>query len=186
MGAAVVTAAACDAAGAAAVGETSAVSGDVVVDIVAPAPVAPPKAAGDDGNCASGCSLKNHPVPPFTPEQFADALAAYQRQPVAADGDALDTLLFYGRRTRELIDLFGTDPLDDAHRTWLLRELSRTHARVSIRVIDEHGAVRALVDGQRVPIGIKQHLHAQVKDLQPLEFNGTVMRVGLNTVWSRY
>ncbi len=163
-------------------GTVDADTSEVVVEIIVPGGG---KAKDDKGDCASGCSLKKHPVPHFTTELFTEALAAYAEAPVDQESEALDTLLFYGTRTEELIESYGTGPLSAAHRAFLTRELTRRFAYTEIRMVEPDGNIRASVS-QRVPIAIKQHLHAEVKDLQPLEFNGTVMRVGLNTVWSRY
>ena len=140
----------------------------------------------DQGACASGCSLKSHPIPPFTVEQFTETLAAYAEAAPDQEGEALDTLLFYGSRTEELIGIYGSSPLPAEHAAFLGRELQRKFATLELRMIDEAGVTRATFGPERVPIGIKQHLRAEVKDVQPLEFNGTVMRVGLNYVWSRY
>ncbi len=139
----------------------------------------------DKGDCASGCSLKKHPAPHLTAERFTEVLAAYAEAPVDQESEGLDTLLFYGTRTEELIESYGTGPLSEAHRAFLTRELTRKFAYTEIRMVEPDGSIRASVS-QRVPIAIKQHLRAEVKNLQPIEFNGTVMRVGLNTVWSRY
>ncbi len=155
---------------------------EVVVDIIVPGG---DKAKDDKGDCASGCSLKKHPVPHFTAELFTEALAAYAGAPVDQESEPLNTLLFYGVRTEELIESYGTGPLSERHAAFLARELTRRFAYTEIRMVEPDGTIRALV-AQRVPIAIKQHLHPEVKDLQPIEFNGTVMRVGLNTVWSRY
>lgn len=137
------------------------------------------------GNCQSGCSMKDHPIPPFTAEEFAATLAAYAAAPRDEAGEALDTLVFYGRRTVELMDLYGTEPLPPEHVAFLRRQLRR-NALVALRIVDEHGVVRAEYGPEPVPFGIKQHLHGRTEDLEPLEFNGTVVRVGLNTIWSRY
>lgn len=163
-------------------GTADAGESEIVVEIIVPGSHVVKDAKGE---CASGCSLKKHPVPHFTSELFTDALAAYAEAPVDQEGEALNTLLFYGTRTEELIESYGTGPLSEAHRAFLARELTRRFAYTEIRMVELDGSIRASVS-QRVPIAIKQHLHAEVKNLQPIEFNGTVMRVGLNTVWSRY
>jgi hypothetical protein len=160
---------------------------EIVVDIVVPeSKVATLAERNKDGACASGCSLKNHPVPPFTAAQFGEALADYATRVPDESSEPLDTLLFYGKRTLELIDEYGTAPLPESHVEFLRRELSRSHAYVALRLVDEHGVVRAQYPDTRVPIGVKQHLKPEMTNLHPVEFNGTVMRVGLSYVWSRF
>jgi hypothetical protein len=154
------------------------------VEIIAP-PVKKKK------RCASGCSLKKHPVPPFTERDFVATLRRFAGEalpgPGAKEGSpALEKLLFYGRRTKELIRLIGLKPLDQSHRQFLQKQLRYDHAIVGLRIVDERGRVRALLANKRVPFGIKQHLHPVVRDVQAMDFNGTVMRTGLGHIWARY
>ena len=154
------------------------------VQIVEPVGGAQPNE--EDAHCASGCSLKDHPVAPFTETQFFETLEQYAKQPHHAPSAPLERLLFYGRRTRELIDYHGLERLPKTHRRVLSRELSRTHARVAIRVVDDRGSTRAELPWTRVPFGKKQHLRPRVKRIQAMSFNGTVMRTGLGHIWARY
>jgi len=153
------------------------------VEIVAPEPPKNAKASG----CAAGCSLKDHPVEKLTLKKFNQALVDYAASAPDAQSEGLERLLFHGEHTRELLQQYGAGPLPPAHRAFLSRELARTHAVVALRIVDDQGIVRASYGPQRVPIGHKEHLHAdKLERIQPMEFNGTVMRVGLYHLWSRY
>lgn len=161
------------------------------VEIVAPKPpggeaVGSPGTASDPEACQTGCSLAKHDIPPFRRGDFEKALRAYARDPATAPGEALEKLLFYGKETRSYIARHGTGALPAEHLAFLTRELRRRHAIVEIRMIDESGQVRVAYGPQRVPLGQKEHLQPKVRDLQPLEINGTVMRTGLYHLWSRY
>ena len=156
------------------------------VEIVAPVPIGKTPKAKAPGECTTGCSLAKHPIPDFTPDDYLAAVARYAKADADAAGAALEKLLFYGTRTEELMQRFGTSGLPAAHVSFLRRELSRRHAHVSIRLVDAGGRVRASHGPSRVPLGHKQHLHAVTLGNQSLEFNGTVMRVGLYHLWSRY
>jgi hypothetical protein len=168
----------------------SAVEPPPIVEIVAPQrPLDIPRDdAEPDEECKTGCSLQTHHIPPFSDEQFVQALADYARQPPDQVSQPLETLLFYGARTRELIDLHGTPGLPEQHAEFLDRQLARDHAQVWVRFVEEGtNRVRVSVGPTRVPIGRKMHLHPDVlTDVQSLEINGTVMRVGLYHLWSRY
>ena len=70
---------------------------------------------------------------------------------------------------------------------WLRRELARDHAVIAMRVIDEHGVVRARLHETRVKVGKKRHIHfSEYTRMQPFETSGTVVRVGLGHIWSRF
>jgi hypothetical protein len=157
------------------------------VEIVTPTTPAPHHEVTTPGGCHSGgCSLAKHPIPEFSAADFRDALAEYALAPADSPSPALEKLLFYGSRTRELIDRYGEGTLPAAHSELLRRELARTHALVAMRMIDDAGAVVAAYEPEAVPIGVKQHLHTNSDAVQPFEMNGTVMRVGLSHLWSRY
>mgnify|MGYP001556064495 CR=1 FL=1 len=154
----------------------------------------PPKEKGlsKEAECASGCSMKKHPVPPFTVEDFKKTLAAFSRQrlPLAGQESSpeVDRLVFYGRRTRALLqkEREAVAALPKGHGQWLRRQLAHDHALVALRIIDDAGRVRAHLPWRRVPFGDKRHLHPKTVDIQPMSFNGTVMRTGLGHIWARY
>lgn len=161
----------------------------LVVDIDYPEPLAvkKTKSGSDDEDCRTGCSLAKHDIPPFTYAQFDKALADYAKAEPDAPSKALETLLFYRIETEGFLEAHGKGPLSDSHLAFLKKELAVKHARVSIRVVDGAGKVRVQLKDVLVPLGVKQHLKPKALDgTQPLEFNGTVMRVGLYHLWSRY
>ena len=55
---------------------------------------------------------------------------------------ALESLLFFGSRSREFLSASGPGDLDSEREAFLLRELSRTHAWISLRVVDALAGVR--------------------------------------------
>jgi hypothetical protein len=140
----------------------------------------------EPGDCTTGCSLAHHPIPPFGRGDFAKARYQYAAEAPTAAGESLEQLLFYPTETRFYLDEMGPGPLSPEHVAYLEQQLTRDHAVVSIRLVDDAGQVRVAYGPERVPIGIKQHLSPVLQDLQPLEFNGTVLRTGVEHLWSRY
>ena len=136
--------------------------------------------------CQTGCSIGNHPITPLRVSEFNDLLARFQSEPMAEGSEALETLLFHALQVRGLIVRHGTGTLDAERAAFLTRELARTHVRVSVRIVDTEGVVRARWYDGHFPIGQKIHLHADATErLQPLEISGTVHRTGLNHLWTR-
>jgi len=156
------------------------------LEIEAPTPLGTKKDYGDKENCTTGCSLAKHTIAPFTVEQFHAAVAGYAKAGVDEPMPDLEKLLFYGRRTKALIDEHGLGKLPAEHTAFLKRELARQRAVVSIRMVDASGRVRVNLPPVTVPIGIKQHLKPTALQGQSMEINGTVMRTGLYHLWSRY
>ncbi len=142
--------------------------------------------ASEEEECTTGCSLAKHYVPVFTEFAYETKIREYGALPLDPDNPALETLLFYGGRTRSLIKELGTGDLDAEHLDFLRRELRRDHALVSLRMVDENGVVKVSYGPTSVPLGTKQHLQAVGENLSAMEFNGTVMRTGVNYLWSRY
>ena len=136
--------------------------------------------------CTTGCSLAKHSIPAFTPYDFEKTLAAYAALPASEESEELEKLLFYGSRTKQLIEEVGVADLPAEHLAFLTRELARDHAIVSLRLVDDDDVVRVSYGPTKVPFGEKQHLAPVGEDLQAMEFNGTVMRTGVNYLWSRY
>lgn len=165
--------------------EATAAGEVVAVDIEVPMSAAEKKKA--DPKACHGCSIGKHHIPPYTDEMFREAMAAYAKLPHWQESEGLDTLLFYGDETLEKLEEHGTEPLSPEHLAFLRRELSRTHAEVHIRVVDEYGEVRVEYGPERVPLKVKEHLQAKENgNLYAMEFNGTVARTGLYHLWSRY
>ncbi len=159
---------------------------EVVLEVPKGSGPEPTTEAGKE-ECTTSCSLAKHPVPPFDELDFEMARAKYATANPEAASEGLETLLFYGPRTQEFLKEFGHGALSQAHQDVLRRELSRTEAQVTLRLVDEDdGAVRAVYGPNAVPIGKKQHLATVGEGLLAMEFNGTVMRTGVNYLWSRY
>jgi hypothetical protein len=136
--------------------------------------------------CTTSCSLAKHKIPDFTARDFEKTLAAYAASPDREAGEELEKLLFYGADTVEYIKEVGTANLPAAHLEFLQRELRRDHAIVELRMVDDNEVVLVSYGPTSVPLGAKQHLAPVGKNLQAMEFNGTVMRTGVNYLWSRY
>ncbi len=148
-----------------------------------------PKASADGTKeeCTTSCSLAKHPVPPFDELDFEMARAKYAKAPAEAASEGLEALLFYGPDTERFLGELGYGSLSDEHRSVLTRELARDEAMVNLRLVDEaDGRVRAAYGPTLVPIGKKQHLATIGEGRLAMEFNGTVMRTGVNYLWSRY
>ncbi len=142
--------------------------------------------ADSEEECTTGCSLAKHHVPELTEHGFELAVQAYGKEAVDAPSESLETLLFYGSRTIKLMADIGTEGLSEDHLTFLRKELSRDKAWVSLRMVDDDEKVRVSYGPTLVPLGTKQHLAAVGENLKAMEFNGTVMRTGVNYLWSRY
>ena len=143
--------------------------------------------AQEKEQCTTSCSLAKHPIPPFTELDFEQVRARYAAADPEHEGQDLETLLFYGARTEELLERLGHGGLSTKHRAVLGRELSRRNASVSLRLVgEEDDKVQAVYGPSLVPIGKKQHLATVGEGLLAMEFNGTVMRTGVNYLWSRY
>jgi hypothetical protein len=135
--------------------------------------------------CSSGCAVSNHPSLTLTEPLFQSLLTEYAYDPMDERSFALESLVYYGRQTRRLIERDGTGPPDLDRAAVLRRELARTHVRLAIRVLDERGAVRAELPPTRVPLDRRHVYEMDVYDVQPLVTSGTVKRVGLKHLWIR-
>ena len=98
-------------------------------------------------------------------------------EPLDETGRAFETLLFYGRQARQLLESEGA--------AVLRRELARAHVRVSIRLTDERGVVRAELYPTRAPLDRRHVFEMKTHNVQPLVVSGTVKRVGLYHLWKR-
>ena len=135
--------------------------------------------------CASGCAVSRHPTQSLTTAHFHQLLARCAGEPMDETGEALETLLYYGRQARRLLQSTGAGPLDGRRASLLRRELSRTHVRVSVRVMDARGMERAWLAPSRVPLDRRHVFALKTRDIQPLVVSGTVKRVGLHHLWTR-
>ena len=148
-----------------------------------PLPEPPPESKE---KCTTSCSLAKHKIPDFTAYDFEKTMAAYAASSESETGEDLEQLLFYGADTVEYLKEMGAANLPLAHFDFLRRELTRDHAIIELRLVDDDEVVRVAYGPTLVPLGAKQHLLPVGKDLQAMEFNGTVMRTGVNYLWSRY
>jgi hypothetical protein len=159
------------------------------------APPLDPSRSGPSGShavevtrgCAGGCARAHLPDEKLAAEQIEPLLAAIAKQAPGEPSLQLDTLLFHGAKVAEYIDAYGHAPLTDAQARFLDAELAKKHAMLEIRLIDDQGAERARLDPTRVPLGIHFDLElSRAQDLQPPRVTGTLARVGVDYVWSRF
>ena len=135
--------------------------------------------------CASGCAASRHPTEELTVERYWQLLDEVTIEPMDRTNNALEALMYYGPQARNLIEQKGVGSLDRERSSFIWKELSITHAKLSIRVIDESGDVRTWLDATRVPFDRRHVFDMQTKDVQPLVTSGTVKRVGLDHIWVR-
>ena len=138
-----------------------------------------------DQVCASGCAASRHPTPQLDTPDFHKLMAAYRFEPMDASSTALESLLFYGRQTQQLLDQHGDRPLDASRAKFLRRELRRTHAMIAFRIVDQRGRIRTQMPPTRVPLDRRHVFDMENTDLPPLVTSGTVKRVGLHHLWTR-
>jgi hypothetical protein len=135
--------------------------------------------------CASGCAVSRHPTGALTKRRFEQLLKDYSRSPLDETNSALEELLFYGPQTGRMIEQFGCAGLGKEQASFLREQLEYTHAKISIRVVDQHGIIRTWLDQSLVPFDRRHVFEMETRDLQPLVTSGTVKRVGLNHLWTR-
>jgi len=138
--------------------------------------------------CAGGCETAPSMVDgDLSQEQYQAYLEAVSEEPLGTASHALENLLFHADATRFYLETIGAGPLSPEQLAFLEDELARTQVEVSFRVIGEDGEVHAYLEPTTIPLGEKQHAHLHTEgDLGDLEAGGTVRRVGLNHVWSRW
>ncbi|BBM82007.1 hypothetical protein [Candidatus Uabimicrobium amorphum] len=152
------------------------------------------KKASDDCGCApqistsgcvTGCGAIPDTTPAITKDEFMKHLQAFANSPIDEQSLDLETLLFYGKETRKWLP--EQSILDEDHLRFLQRELQKTHAEIQLRVIDDEGNVRIELEPRIVEIGQKYHEHIHTThDMQELEISGTIKRVGVHHLWSRF
>ena len=135
--------------------------------------------------CASGCAASRHPTGQLTKRKFEHLLEDYSRRPLDETNSALEELLYYGPQTSKMVQQFGLAKLDEEKARFLRDQLAFTHAKISIRVVDQNGVIRTWLDQSRVPFDRRHVFEMETRDLQPLITSGTVKRVGLNHLWTR-
>lgn len=135
--------------------------------------------------CKSGCAASNHPTLDLADGEFHRLLGEYASSPADENTPAFEALLYYGKQTRDLLAREGSTPLDEPHRRRLSRELARTHARISVRIVDGDERRRVWLPPTRVPLDRRHVFTMETVDLQPLVTSGTVKRVGQDYLWVR-
>ena len=142
---------------------------------------------GSGGGCSTVCSVADGPSGDLSEAEFLNFLLAWQEEPVGVASLALETLLFYGADSQAYLRQLPDGLLDPAHRNFLSAELSRNEVRVEMRLVDDQGEERGILEAQAVPLGKKQHLRFQGgTDLGVYITSGRVKRVGLSHLWSRW
>lgn len=143
-------------------------------------------AAAQAEPCKTGCSIASHDIPSLDDPTIATLVGDLDLESTpGADSAALESLLFHAESVRRYVDARGPEALG-RHRALIERELTVTHAVLQLRVVDEAGVTRARFAPTRVPLGHKTHHPASASDKLPgLILSGTVVRVGLEHVWSR-
>ncbi len=135
--------------------------------------------------CASGCATSNHPTEKLTREHLGQLLRRYAVEPMDETSLAFETLLYYGRQTRNMMAGQSSAVLDPLRKEVLRHELTRTHARISLRLVDDEGIVRASLPPTKVPFDRRHEFEMDVHRVQPLITSGTIKRVGLYHIWTR-
>ncbi|WP_372369871.1 hypothetical protein [Candidatus Uabimicrobium sp. HlEnr_7] len=135
--------------------------------------------------CVTGCAAIPDTTPALTKKDFLRNLHLFANEPLSSKSLALETLLFYGEVTQNWLP--ETSVLDKEHLQFLQRELQKTHVEIQLRVVDEKGIVRIELEPTVVKIGDKYHQHVhKTQEIQSLEISGTIKRVGLYHLWSRF
>lgn len=135
--------------------------------------------------CASGCAASNHPTERLTRKHFEQLIRRYAVGPMDETDLAFETLLYYGRQTREMMVGQSLSVLDPLRLEVLRHELRRPGAKVSIRLVDDEGNVRASLPPTKVPFDRRHEFKMDVERVQPLITSGTIKRVGLYHIWAR-
>lgn len=135
------------------------------------------------GGCATSCALTEKTI---SQEDWIAALDIWSDQEIGISTPELDTLLFYAQDSLAWLPVFGTE-LDDMHYSFLEQELRRDLVDIEMRLVDEFGTVRGVLDSAAFGLREKQHLpFSQTDSLGWLETGGKVKRVGLAHLWSRW
>ena len=135
------------------------------------------------GGCAASCALEESSI---NQEEWLQALDKWATQEVGVSTKALDTLLFYATDTKNWLPVYGGD-LDDEHYFFLFAEIQRNLVDIEMRLVDENGVIRGLLESNPFHLKKKQHISfSSTGSLGWLETGGKVKRVGLGHLWSRW
>ncbi len=137
--------------------------------------------------CTTGCSIGHHELPVIDDDGLREQLALFAATKPGSESLALDTLLFHGAQTQAFLARDGAPHLTTEQRQFLDTQLALTHVNVTFRIVDDAGLVHVTTEPHQVPLGIKRHLKAiSPTGIATHELNGTVQRVGLHSLWSRW
>lgn len=147
---------------------------------------------GPDGSahevkpCSSGCARPEHPV--HVEHEEIDAwLQQFASAPIGAESLAVDSLLFYGHETTELLSHHEHDFLPEEHERWLRRELRRDRVATSFRLVDD--TTGEVLGHHEDVFPWTDHQDFVLSDTGPLgrvSMNGKVKRVGAHHLWARF
>lgn len=91
--------------------------------------------------CKSGCASITRPDSPKE-DKFTRLFRRFAGEKLLPGSEALETLLFFGPETRKRLAEGAGKELPATHRSFLSRELSRTHATLWIRIVDRKEGAR--------------------------------------------
>ena len=141
--------------------------------------------AHGEQQCASGCAVSRHPTTELSTTKFKRLIEQLALGKLDNSNQALEELIYFGTQTRKQIESDGVGELAKERAAFLWDQLTITHAKVSIRVKDETGAVRTWIEPTLVPFDRRHVFDMKTNNVQPLVTSGTIKRVGLNHLWTR-
>lgn len=152
--------------------------------------------------CASGCAPSSHPTDELSRVRFRGLLEQYATGPLDGTNLALETLLYYGPQSAAHLTAMQAESnsegeaegkeaseleslLKPSQITFLEQQLRRNKVSVEVRIVDEHGQVRADLPATSVPLDRRHVFELDEHGIQPMVVSGTVKRVGLDHLWTR-
>lgn len=142
---------------------------------------------GDDPEtepCVTSCARPETGGEELSQAAFDRHLAAWLAEPIDAPTLPLETLLFHGDRSRELL---ASARVPTERRAFLEAELGRNRAAIEMRLVDDTGEVRAVLADSGLGLGEGRHVQMSATgSLGAVEVSGRVKRVGLDHLWSRW
>lgn len=141
---------------------------------------------GKDSDCDTGCTSKDKDDGTYTLEKYHSLLAKYAKEPLKDGSKALEYMLFYGKKTKSYLKKYPPKDLNKGHLSFLEKQLSRSKAYISLRLVDEKGVIRASFTRKMAEVGGHFSVKAdKIERVQRPSFSGKVKRVGLHHIWVR-
>ena len=162
----------------------AAACGETHYTVIVPKPVE--FSQGKKPGCQGSCMFTKQKKDELSELQVDALLREATAKPVGEETEALDMLLFHDDETRARLASGEAPQLPPDWDGWLRQELGRNQAYFSLRIMDEHGAVRATVPETKMALGVK--LHMEVDNgihTGPFNANGTLVRVAADRLWIR-